>query len=213
MPRSPRPAHGARLLALLSAGTIAAACGFTAPQSTQPTTTAPNASGVTAPSAGASSTPAAASSLFDETSVHDISISFDQAAYDAMVAAYTSSDKKEWLEATVTIDGRTYGRAGIRLKGNSSLARLLGGRMGPPADGSSRDRPEALPWLVDLDRYVEGQNHDGVVEFVVRSNDSVTALNEAVALELLERAGLASQEAIATRFSVNGGEAVLRLVI
>ena len=213
MPRSTRAAQGVRLLALLSTATLAAACGFATPPSSQPTTTAPGASDTAEPSAGASASPAAASNLFDGSRVHDISITFDQAAYDAMIATYTSSGKKDWLEATVTIDGRTYERAGIRLKGNSSLARLLGGRMGPPADASSKDRPEALPWLVDLDRFVEGQDHEGVVEFVVRSNDSETALNEAVALELLERSGLASQEAIATRFSVNGREAVLRLVI
>jgi spore coat protein CotH len=195
------------------AGTLAAACGSTAPSSTDPKSTSPAASQRPDRAPGGSATPGAASGLFDESSVHDISISFDQAAYDAMIAAYTTSEKKDWLEATVTIDGKTYERAGIRLKGNSSLARLLGGRMGGPAEGSSKDRPQTLPWLVDLDRYVDGQNHEGVVELVVRSNDSATALNEAVALELLKRAGLASQEAIATRFSVNGRKAVLRLVI
>ena len=31
------------------------------------------------------------------------------------------SDEKEWIEATVTIDGEVVERAGLRLKGNSSL--------------------------------------------------------------------------------------------
>ena len=70
-----------------------------------------------------------------------------------------------------------------------------------------------MPWLIDLDKNVDRQNHEGVVEFCVRSNGMKTALNEAVSLELLEEAGLASQEASAVRFSVNGSEAVLRLVI
>ena len=78
---------------------------------------------------------------------------------------------------------------------------------------TSADEPEGLPWLIDLDRNVDGQNHEGVVEFVVRSNNSETALNEAVALELLEMAGLASQDAVAVSFSVNGSDPVLRLVI
>ena len=77
----------------------------------------------------------------------------------------------------------------------------------------SADEPEGLPWLVRLDKFVDGQNHDGVKELVVRSNISETALNEAVATELLELAELASQKAIAARFSVNDSEAVLRLVI
>lgn len=152
--------------------------------------------------------------LFDSSVVHDISISFDGAAYEAMIAAYTSSRAKEWIEATVTVDGATYEGAGLRLKGNSSLMGLAGGR-GMPGGGAnvSSENPQSLPWLVDLDQFVDGQQHQGITEFVVRSNSSTTALNEAVALELLERAGLASQDAIATRFRVNGGDEVLRLVI
>ena len=82
----------------------------------------------------------------------------------------------------------------------------MGGNISP-------DEPQGLPWLIDLDRNVDGQNHEGVVEFVVRSNNSETALNEAVALELIEAAGLASQDAVAAGFSVNGSEPELRLVI
>ena len=47
----------------------------------------------------------------------------------------------------------------------------------------------------------------------MRSNNSQTALNEAVALELLTEAGLASQEATAVRFTFNDSSAKLRLVI
>ncbi|MBA2299689.1 MAG: CotH kinase family protein [Chloroflexi bacterium] len=213
MTRSPRATRRIRLVALLSAATIGAACGLTAPTSTDPASTSPTASGPANRSPGGSATPSAASGLFDGSTVHDISISFDQAAYEAMIQAYTLSAVKNWIQATVTIDGKSYERVEIRLKGNSSLARLGGGGLGGGEDGLSKERPEALPWLVDLDRTVESQNHAGVVEFVVRSNDSATALNEAIALELLERAGLASQEAIAARFTVNGGKSALRLVI
>jgi spore coat protein CotH len=70
-----------------------------------------------------------------------------------------------------------------------------------------------LPWLVRLDQFVEGRDHEGIVEFVVRSNVTETSLNEAVALDLLEAAGLAAQDAAYARFTVNGGEAVLRLLV
>ena len=186
--------------------------------------------------------------LFDSSTVHEITVTFDQEAYDAMIETYQESGDKDWIEATVTIDGETYENVGMRLKGNSSIM-ALGGRgpaqfRGPgggnaPTDTSendgrrqcgrrrrrrelrrarwaasvSTDEPQGLPWLIDLDRNVDGQNHEGVVEFVVRSNNSETALNEAVALELIEAAGLASQDAVATSFSVNGSEPELRLVI
>lgn len=78
---------------------------------------------------------------------------------------------------------------------------------------ASAESPEDLPWLIRLDEFVQGQEHQGYEDIVVRSNGSETALNEAVALDLLAEAGLASQEAAATSFVVNDSDAVLRLAI
>jgi spore coat protein CotH len=142
--------------------------------------------------------------------VHEISVTFDTDDYEAMLATYASTEEKEWIEATVTIDGVTYEQVGMRLKGNSSLRGLAGD--GTAGDTTS-ETPESLPWLVKLDEFVEDQNHEGLTELVIRANNSATALNEAVALELLELAGLASQDAVAARVDVNGSEPVLRLVI
>jgi len=91
---------------------------------------------------------------------------------------------------------------GIKLKGNSSLRTI-----------SSGDDPATMPWIIRLDKFVDGQNYEGETQLVVRANSTETALNEAVALELLSAAGLASEEAVASRFTVNGGETQLRLVI
>jgi spore coat protein CotH len=169
--------------------------------------------------------------LFDDSVVHDIDVSYDQADYDAMIDAYVETGEKEWIEAKVTIDGVVYEQVGLRLKGNSSLAGLGGGRFPGgvqrpdagtegeggggfgPAGSVSADEPESLPWLIRLDEYVEGQDHQGYEDIVIRSNSSATSLNEAVALDLLAEAGLASQQAVSTTFSVNGSETVLRLAI
>lgn len=138
----------------------------------------------------------------DSSTVHEIAVTFDEHEYDTMLATYMSTSEKEWIEATVTIDGTAIEQVGLRLKGNSSLR-------GVTADAE----PTELSWLIRLDKFVDGQNLDGLTDLVVRSNNTVTALNEAVALELLELAGLASQDAIAGAFSVNGADATLRLVI
>jgi spore coat protein CotH len=138
----------------------------------------------------------------DSSLVHTIEVSFGKAVYGELIETYRSTGDKEWIEATVTINGVTYEQAGIRLKGNSSLFSLS-----PSSD------PETLPWLIKLDKYIDGQHHEGLTDLVVRSSNSETALNEAVALELLELAGLASQDAIAAAFSINGSEPILRLVI
>lgn len=201
--------------------------------------------------------------LFDESAVHEITVDFDQDEYDAMIDAFTETGEKGYIQATVSIDGVTYERAGMRLKGNSSLAGLGGAGFpgggarpgggppganddrsadaapstpeapstsqqgtdnsqrvgrggGGPGGGSGRasaEEPEQLPWLIRLDEFVDGQNHQGYEDIVIRSNTTESALNEAVALDLIAEAELASQEAMHTSFAVNGGEADLRLAI
>lgn len=141
--------------------------------------------------------------VWDSTSVHTISVDMDTSAYAAMLETFVSSDEKEWISATVTIDGTTFSNVGLRLKGNSSLRSV----------STTDSEPQDLPWLIRLDKFTDGQELDGSTDFVVRSSSTQTALNEAVALELLDRAGLATQEAIATRFSVNGSAETLRLTI
>ncbi|HUF07196.1 MAG TPA: CotH kinase family protein, partial [Candidatus Binatia bacterium] len=198
--------------ALLAASLMAACSAVSTESASEDATSNPVSGSDQAPSAAAE-TASAETGLFDSSTLHVIAISFDSGDYAAMIDAYLASEEKDWIEATVTIDGETYERVGIRLKGNSSLRGLDSGGGGGPSGSLSSDEPESLPWLVDLNQFIDGQEHEGVVEFVVRSNGSVTALNEAVALELLELAGLASQDAAAIALSVNGSEEVLRLVI
>ena len=50
--------------------------------------------------------------------------------------------------------------------------------------GASADEPERLPWLIRLDEFVEDQTYMGYEDFVVRSNNTETAMNEAVTLAL-----------------------------
>ncbi|WP_040491831.1 CotH kinase family protein [Ilumatobacter nonamiensis] len=147
---------------------------------------------------------AVSSELFDSSTVHTISVGLDETEYDAMIQTFTETGEKDWISIDVTIDGETYENAGMRLKGNSSLFGL---------SAETADNPEDLPWLIDLDEFVDGQDHDGVDEIVIRSNSTETGMNEAVAQELLSLTGLASQDAIATAFTVNGGETELRLAV
>ncbi|CAI9386722.1 CotH kinase family protein [Microbacterium sp. T2.11-28] len=152
---------------------------------------------------------AAAPELWDSTTVHSVSVSYDETDYDDLIETYLSTGEKIWITASVTIDGQTFDDVGLKLKGNSSLRALS-----TDADATlSSQRPEDLPWIIRLDKFVDGQNLDGTTELVVRGNSSETSLNEALALDLLEQTGLASEAAIATRFSVDGSAETLRLVI
>ncbi|MDP8909154.1 MAG: CotH kinase family protein, partial [Chloroflexota bacterium] len=160
--------------------------------------------------------------FLDADVVHDIAVTFEQSVYDAMVETYANTGDKEWIEATVAIDGATYASTGMRLKGNSSLMGLRmaqddranrGAPLGGAGGNLAAEEPEGLPWLIRLDKYDTDQRHGDITELVIRSNPSATSLNEAVALELLAAAGLASQRAAATAFRVNSGAPALRLAI
>ncbi len=142
--------------------------------------------------------------LFDSAVLHGIDVTFDDADYDQLIADYVETGEKSWIAATVVIDGTTFEDAGIRLKGNSSLFGL---------NSSTAGNPEDLPWLIRLDKYIDDVDHQGYTDIVIRSNSTETALNEAVAQELLAVAGLANQDPIATAFTVNGGETELRLAV
>lgn len=142
--------------------------------------------------------------LFDSSVVHTISVDFDQDDYDAMIDTFTSTGDKDWISATVTIDGTTYENVGLRLKGNSSLFGLTAETSGNPED---------LPWLIRLNKFVDGEDHQDYEDIVIRSNSTETAMNEAVAQELLALTGLAAQSPIAAAFTVNGGETELRLAV
>lgn len=65
-------------------------------------------------------------SLFDLDAPHDIRLSFTQDAYERMLNAYFADGEKPWLEADAVIDGVSVPNVGIRLKGNSTLASLVG---------------------------------------------------------------------------------------
>ena len=187
------------IVTIISVGLVASACGVTVDEAAAGDSTA-------LPTAAADLT------VMDSSVVHDIAVSFDEDAYDAMIDTYAATGDKEWIEATATIGGVTYEQVGLRLKGNSSLRGLGGDRAGE-ASTISADDPAGLPWLIRFDNYVEGQNHEGLYDLVIRSNNTETSLNEAVALDLLELADLASQDAIAVAFSVNESEPTLRLAI
>lgn len=190
--RLPRPLHIAAAVAL--GATALTACSPT----TAATPSQDRASATASAAPGAGIVPA----VWDSTEIHTFALAYDEGDFESLMSTYVASGEKVWITATVTIDGTTYENVGLKLKGNSSLR-------GASVDDAAQD----LPWIIRLDKYVDGQSHGGASEFAVRSSSSETSLNEALALELLDAAGLAAEEAIAVEFSANGSEPTLRLVI
>lgn len=200
VPALSRPARRHRLPRVVAAG--AAAGLVLAGCSTASASNTGADAGAGASTSSTTAVQAAAGTVLDASEVHSISLDVDEAALAAMIQSYLDSGDKEWISATLTVDGTTYENVGIKLKGNSSLRSIS-------ADTPAQD----LPWRIKTDEYTDGQTVDGYSDLVVRANSSETSMNEAVALELLGAAGLATEQSVATRFSVNGSEEVLRLTL
>lgn len=146
-----------------------------------------------------------ATGFFSLDAVNSISITVDDGDLQELLDTYDTSNDKEWATATVTINGETFTDVGLRLKGNSSLRSV--------STEEGLENPQDLPWLIRLDKYVDGQTYEGRSDFVVRSNNTATSLNEAVALEVLSLADVPSVTSGFSRVSVNGGQETLRLVV
>lgn len=151
-------------------------------------------------SVGASSTPAGG--ILDPAILHRVGIDLSAQAHQQLMTAYNADGSKDWVETAVTLDGTGHTSTGVRLKGNSTIFRV--------ADGSPAT---AYPWLIRLDKFEEGRSIDGVSEVVVRTNNSTTSLNEAVALDLLHRVGLAGQQGAYAAVSIGDVGPALRLLV
>lgn len=158
--------------------------------------------GQSAAQGAAQATAEAREGIFDSASLHTLQIGMSEGDFTAAIAAYEADQSKEWVEATVTIDGTAYQRCGVRLKGNSTIWQV--------PEGATASE---YPWLVRLDKYVDDQAHDGVTDIVVRRNNSASAMNEALSLDLLRKARLASQDWSYAAVSVAGATPVLRLIM
>ena len=201
MPRPPLVLSAAAIVAALSsvAGCSAIGTADVAALTSQASTVAALTSG---------------STLFTDSS-HTVSIEWDEDEYNAMIDAYGTDGSKDWIHATITIDGTMLEDVGVRLKGNSTLRGLdaaggMGGPGGTASDVSAED-PQTLPLLVDFDKYVDGQEYEGLTQLAIRPGSPV--INEALALALTAASGQASQRYAYTTYSVNGSATETRLVI
>lgn len=179
-----------------------------------------------ATTATASSFSSSSDTFFSTDELHSIDVDLDEDAYEEMLAAYAETGDKNWISVTVQIDGTTFEDVGLRLKGNRSLRQALASSRGielseadlagedADTDASSGDAtdPTTIPWLIRLDKYVDGQEYLGRTDFVVRGNDTASYLNEAVAMAMIEEAGLPAHRVAFSSFSVNGTDAKLRLI-
>jgi hypothetical protein len=119
--------------------------------------------------------------LFDDTLVHTIRLTLDETAQQGLRDAPTA-----WVHGDIEIDGTAIADVGVRLKGRGSFQ---------PLDNKPSLR-------IELDRWVEGQEYDGLDELVL-NNMAVdpSRLRERLAYGVYRDLGVPAARAIHVRQS------------
>lgn len=157
--------------------------------------------------------------LFDGDVPHTLTVDVTEAEYQQMISAYQKDGDKKWVTADIVIDGTLISDVAVRLKGNSTLMGLGGGRAGgpdaPPVGGeagppegmagmavASAEDPTSLPLLISFDENADGRGYQGLTELSVRPGTPV--INEALSLSLTAATGQPTQRYAYATYTING---------
>lgn len=83
--------------------------------------------------------------LFDTSVPHKVTIDISAVEYQKMISDFQKDGSKTWIRADAVIDGTYLSSVGIRLKGNSTLMSLRGGRGGVAPPGRGATEAQAAP--------------------------------------------------------------------
>lgn len=130
--------------------------------------------------------------IFDDSKIHEIEVKMTQEDYDSMFSTFKETKTKDYFPADITIDGVTIKNVGIRLKGNSSLNNIFGGNSKGMNNEGNYTKNIQAPYLIKLDKYVDGQSYQGITEIAVRTGSfrgSVSLLEESLSLYVFREVG------------------------
>lgn len=128
--------------------------------------------------------------LFGGKNMIEINFELDESDWESLLK---NAVAEEYCTADVTVNGKTYAKAGIRPKGNTSLFMVA---------STDSDR---YSFKVKFDEYVDGQNCDGLSELILNNNYAdATMMKEAVAYDMFSFLGADAPLYNYARVSVNG---------
>ncbi|WP_016909167.1 CotH kinase family protein [Streptomyces xiaopingdaonensis] len=123
-------------------------------------------------------------------------------------------------------DGKDGGQGGDRKgggqqQGNQQTGGRQGGGRQPGGKGGgmvaydlSADKPEELPWLIQVDQYLEGRAYQGHRQISLRPGaDEQVPMNEALSLSLMRDSGQTAERAGFASVEVNDRPEVTRLMV
>lgn len=131
--------------------------------------------------------------FFDKDSIHTIRLNFKQCNYwDSLSYYKKKQDSLEvplYMEASVTIDGKTLYTCGVRFKGESSYQFYPG---------------KKKPFRIKFDRYIKGQDYDGLREINLNNNfKDPTMIREKMYLDMMKKYGLPAPRATYAKVYLN----------
>ncbi len=132
-------------------------------------------------------------SFFEKDSVHTVKINFVECNYWDSLIIYKklqdSLEKPYYMQAAVSIDGKTLYSCGLRFKGESSYQFYPG---------------KKKPFRIKFDRYVKGQDFQGLKEINLNNNfKDPTMIREKIYLDLMKKNKLPAPRATYAKVYIN----------
>lgn len=129
--------------------------------------------------------------LFDTSSILTVNILMDDADWNDML---TNATAEEYYQCDVEVNGTTFYRVGIRLKGNTSLTSI--------ASDPTTDR---YSFKLEFDHYVDGQTCFGLDKLILNNNYAdATNMKEALIYDMYRYLGADASLYNYAKISVNG---------
>ncbi len=132
-------------------------------------------------------------SFFDKDSIHTIRISFNECNYwDSLTYYKKQQDSLEipmYMQAAITVDGKTFYACGIRFKGESSYQFYPG---------------KKKPFRIKFNRFIKGQDLHGLQEINLNNNfKDPTMVREKIYLDIMKKYNLPAPRATYAKVYLN----------
>ena len=137
--------------------------------------------------------------FFSLARVHRLEITLDSQAWDSLL-----DDPHGYVHGDIVLDGAAYDDVGVRLKGGAGSFVPLDGDY-PEISGDGNGNPGKTAFILNLDKYVDGQEHLGLEKLTMNNlvqDDS--CIHETTGYALFREGGAPAPRVAYTDLSLNG---------
>ena len=146
--------------------------------------------------------------FFSLDRVHQLEVQLDESAYNALL-----DNPTDYVQGDVSIDGVDFEDVGVRVKGGAGSFVPLDGEY-PEISGDGNGTPGKSALILNLDKYVDGQEHLGIEKLTVNNMvQDESCIHETTAYALFRQGDVPAPRTAYADVSINGESRGLYLLV